>query len=158
MWKRIGKDGKKYWGSKAAGIFFTDGQKVLLLKRSKKGDNEGTWGLPGGKVEENETLIDAAKREAKEECGKVEGSRFEDIKEQDGMHNWTTFFFKIKKPFDCKLSDEHTDYKWVDIKEIEKYKLHPELKKNLDRHFNVINNSKKKGVFGFKEWASIRES
>lgn len=152
MWKRIGMNGNKYWGSKAAGIFFTDGSKVLLLKRSDKGDNGGTWGLPGGKVEEKETLIDAASREAKEECGHVEGSRFEDLKEEDGMHVWTTFFFKIKKPFDCKLSDEHTEYKWINLDELKNYKLHPALEKNLDRHLHVIKNSKRKGVFGFKEW------
>ena len=39
-----------------AGIFFTDGKKVLLLRRSEKGDGNGTWGLPGGKVEEGGTL------------------------------------------------------------------------------------------------------
>jgi 8-oxo-dGTP pyrophosphatase MutT (NUDIX family) len=153
MWKRIGKDGSRYWGSKAAGIFFTDGVKVLLLKRSKKGDNEGTWGLPGGKVEEGETLIDAARREAKEECGHVEGSRFDDLNEKDGMHNWTTFFFKIKKPFECKLSDEHTDYKWVDINAMSDYNLHPKLKNNLDRHLNVLSRKNLK----FKEWLNYKD-
>lgn len=147
MWQRIGKNGNKYWGKKAAGIFFTDGSKVLLLKRSKKGDSEGTWGLPGGKVEEDETLIDAARREAKEECGHVEGSRFADLQEKDGLHDWTTFFFKIKKPFDCVLSDEHTDYKWVDLDSISNYELHPKLKENLDRHLNVLSRN-----MGFKEW------
>ena len=80
MWKRIGKNGSKYWGGKGAGIFFTDGKKVLLLKRSGKGDNEGTWGLPGGKIEGNESAIDAATREAKrtspgQEASVVPGKR-----------------------------------------------------------------------------------
>jgi 8-oxo-dGTP pyrophosphatase MutT (NUDIX family) len=158
MWKRIGKNGNKYWGSRAAGIFFTDGKKVLLLKRSEKGDNEGTWGLPGGKVEEKETLIDAARREAKEECGKIEGYRFEDLKEKDGMHDWTTFFFKVKSTFKCKLSDEHKEYKWVDLESVKGCELHPQFKKNLDRHLNVIKNAKKKGIFGFKEWIDIKEN
>jgi 8-oxo-dGTP pyrophosphatase MutT (NUDIX family) len=149
MWKRIGKNGNKYWGKKGAGIFFTDGKKVLLLKRSKKGDNQGTWCLPGGKVENKETLIDAALREAKEECGLVRGQRFADLNEKDGMHDWTTFFFKIEKPFKCKLSDEHTDYKWIELNKINEYKLHPKLKENLDRHLNIVN---KKQNLNFKEW------
>lgn len=152
MWKRIGKNGNKYWGSKGSGIFFTNGQKVLLLKRSKKGDNSGTWGLPGGKVEEDESLIDAAKREAKEECGNLEGSRFEDLNSDDGLHNWTTFFFRVDNLFKCKLSDEHTDYEWIDLNKLNDYKLHPQFIKNLDRHLSIVKKAKQKGIFGFKEW------
>ena len=148
MWKRVGKNGAKYWGHKGAGIFFTDGKKVLLLKRSEKGDGYNTWGLPGGKVEEGETDIDAAMREAKEECGKVKGQRFEDLKEIDNRHHWTTFFFKVEKPFACKLSDEHTDYKWFKFDDLDTIKLHPKLKENLDRHLKIVKNKK----FNFKEW------
>lgn len=151
MWNRIGKNGAKYWGSKGAGIFFTDGKKVLLLKRSEKGDGHNTWGLPGGKVEEGETDIDAAMREAEEECGKVKGQRFADLKETDNKHYWTTFFFKIEKPFSCKLSDEHTDYKWFKLDELDSVKLHPKLRENLDRHLKVIKNKK----FNFKEWLEV---
>jgi 8-oxo-dGTP pyrophosphatase MutT (NUDIX family) len=155
MWSRIGKGGRKYWGRGGAGIFFTDGDKVLLLKRSKKGDNCGSWGLPGGKIEEGESPIDAALREAKEECGKVLGQRFEDAKETDGLHEWTTFFFKVKRPFECELSDEHTDYKWADIKSLDKYELHPKLKENLGRYLNLLKRSSRKGLVSFKEWMSF---
>jgi 8-oxo-dGTP diphosphatase len=150
MWKRIGKDGNKYWGKQGAGIFFTNGKKVLLLKRSEKGDGENTWGLPGGKVEENESLIDAARRESVEECGKIKGSRFNNLQEKDGNHNWTTFFFKVKKPFSCKLSDEHSDWKWFDIEELKKINLHPKLKENLDRHIEIV--KKYFSNLTFKEW------
>lgn len=156
MWKRVGKDGSRYWGSKGAGIFFTDGKRVLLLKRSEKGDGFNTWGLPGGKVEEGETDIDAAIREAKEECGKVRGQRFADLTEKDGMHEWKTFFFRVDKPFKCKLSDEHKDYKWVGIRNIKKYELHPKLKENLDRHIKVLKRSSGKGVLKFSEWIEFR--
>ena len=141
-----------------AGIFFTDGKKVLLLRRSEKGDGNGTWGLPGGKVEEGESFIDAAKREAKEECGRVEGSRFEHIHEKDGMHEWTTFFFRIKRPFKCRLSDEHNDYRWVDLDKVSSMELHPRFKENLDRHMDALRACKGKGVIGFKEWVELRES
>lgn len=154
MWKRVGKNGSKYWGDKGAGIFFTDGEKVLLLKRAEKGDNKGTWCLPGGKVEEGESLIDAATREAKEECGKVVGSRFEDLKEVDANHHWTSFFFRVSKPFDCKLSDEHSDWKWFDIKGLDKINLHPKLKENIDRHLKIVKKEFGKRL-SFKEWINL---
>jgi 8-oxo-dGTP diphosphatase len=150
MWKRVGKNGNKYWGSKGAGVFYTDGSKVLLLKRAEKGDAEGTWGLPGGKVEEGETNIDAAVRESIEECGSSKGRRFDDLLEKDGQHEWTTFFFQIDKPFDCKLSNEHSDWKWFDLNKLNKINLHPKLKENLDRHLKVVNKKFKK--LNFKEW------
>jgi 8-oxo-dGTP diphosphatase len=150
MWSRLGSGGGRYWGRKGAGIFFTDGKRVLLLKRSEKGDCAGTWGIPGGKVEEGESLIDAAIREAKEECGRINGQRFEDLHEKDGLHDWTTFFFKVDKPFECELSDEHTDYDWVDLDGLNGYRLHPKFKENMDRHLRVVKNFSKKG--SFKEW------
>lgn len=148
-YQRIGRNGNRYWGKKGAGIFFTDGKSVLLLKRSEKGDNAGTWGLPGGKVEDGETNIDGALREIREECGvSAKGRRFDSLQETDGRHQWTTFFYHIDEKFDCKLSDEHTDWKWIPFEELESYELHPKFKANLDRHLSVL----KKRPGTFKEW------
>lgn len=137
-WHRLGKNGDRYWGQNGAGIFFTDGKSVLLLKRSEKGDNQGTWGIPGGKAELYETAIATAQRECREECGQVQGRRIDSLESQDGHHHWTTFFFHVDKPFDCKLSDEHTDWKWVPLEEIEELKLHPKFKENLSRYLKLL--------------------
>ncbi len=40
----------------------------LLLGRRKKSPDEGKWSIPGGAVEIGESLIDALRREMKEEC------------------------------------------------------------------------------------------
>lgn len=154
MWKMIGKNSNKYWGAKGAGIFFTNGSKVLLLKRAEPGDHHGTWCLPGGKVEEGESFIDAARRESLEECGKMKGTRFEDSKEKDGQHVWTTFFFRINKPFKCKLSKEHSDWNWFDIDELSDINLHPKLSNNIDRYKKIVNNHFKK--MSFKEWLNYK--
>ncbi|MHA2043413.1 MAG: NUDIX domain-containing protein [Candidatus Thorarchaeota archaeon] len=148
---RIGKGGERFWGKKGAGIFFTNGEEVLLLKRSKKTDNGGTWGLPGGTAKEGETNLGTATRETREECGTMQGKRFDSLSENSGHHNWTTFFYKVGNPFDCKLSDEHTDYKWVPFDKIGNYTLHPKLQDNWDRHERVVEKHFKNKM-SFREW------
>ena len=55
---------------KAAGILIaTSGNLVLYLRRGPGGDHPGEWGFPGGKLENDETVEEAAIREAEEESG-----------------------------------------------------------------------------------------
>jgi len=136
---------------KAAGIFFTDGKKVLLLKRAENGPNKGTWCLPGGHVEKGESFLEGAIRESKEECGKCLGTKFEKLKEESETYYWTSFFFKISKPFNCKLSKEHSDWHWFDFDELNKINLHPKLKNNLDKHLDIVKKYFSKKL-NFKEW------
>ena len=49
-----------------ATIYNTKTKKVLLLQRN---DGNNTWEIPGGKRENNEHIVDALKREVKEETG-----------------------------------------------------------------------------------------
>ena len=151
MWHRIGQKGERFWGRRGAGIFFTDGKQVLLLKRSSKGDNAKTWGLPGGTAKEGETEIGTATRETREECGTVQGRRFDSLVEENGHHHWTTFFFKVESTFDCKISDEHTESRWVPFDKIEELTLHPKLQASWDRHMSVVNKHFHKNL-GFREW------
>ncbi len=48
----------------AATIVFNDQQEILLIKGPRRG-----WEMPGGQVEEGESLKEAAVRETKEETG-----------------------------------------------------------------------------------------
>jgi 8-oxo-dGTP pyrophosphatase MutT (NUDIX family) len=137
MYHRIGKNGERYSGKKGAGILYTDGKKILLLKRAD-GDHKGTWGQPGGCVEEGESNIDAAIRESQEECGRVEGYRIAEFEEKDGLHRWTTYLYRIKEPFSCHLSKEHSDWKWFDLDKLKFVNLHPKFKENLGAYTKLI--------------------
>lgn len=50
------------------GAVVVEDDKVLLIKRGHE-PRQGEWSLPGGRVELGESLIDAARREIKEETG-----------------------------------------------------------------------------------------
>ena len=49
--------------------FIIVNDKFLLLKRSENESLPKTWGLPAGKVKQNEQIIDATVREVNEETG-----------------------------------------------------------------------------------------
>ena len=61
--------GRDYIGVGVGVVILNEVGEVLLLQRSQNVRNErGCWELPGGEVEFNESMSDAAVREAKEEA------------------------------------------------------------------------------------------
>lgn len=64
------KRGIDYIGVGVGAAIFNDEEKLFITQRGKKAKNEqGTWEIPGGSVEFNETFEQALKREIKEELG-----------------------------------------------------------------------------------------
>jgi mutator protein MutT len=99
----------------AAGILFrSPSGRVLLLLRSAEGDAGGTWGTPGGKIEDGETPEQAAVRETLEETGYRAGhaGTFHMRRVKDGV-DYTTFLRNIDDEFVPKLNKEHTAFMWV---------------------------------------------
>jgi len=146
---RIGSKGEPENSKKGAGIFFTDGSHVLLLKRSK-GKHQGKWDLPGGGAKKGESTIGAAQREAKEEAGldQIPGHRFDSFDSKSGHRQFTTFLYRVNDQFACSLSDEHDAWEWVAFDDVEKVDLHPKLEDNIDRY---LKSAQKRGQ-SFLEW------
>ncbi|MFH1461568.1 MAG: NUDIX domain-containing protein [bacterium] len=65
-------------------VILKKGNKVLLTKRLKEGWGYGEYALPGGGVDENETIRQAAVREIKEELDVV--VNFQDLDVLHVMH------------------------------------------------------------------------
>lgn len=102
----------------AVGVWFyaADTQRYLYLMRNDRKHPE-SWGLPGGKVEPNETLLTALERECREEIGSMPEYLklvpLEKFTSADSGFVYNTFFCSVAKEFQPVLNNEHLAYAWV---------------------------------------------
>lgn len=97
---------------------------VLLRRHSHKPDG-GTWGLPAGKVEPDESDEVAVVRELFEETGyQAETAELRllgiyDFTTPTGtINNFVTYKLQLKNPHTIILEDNaHSEYKWVTAEE-----------------------------------------
>lgn len=103
----------------AVGIWFysVNTERYLYLLRNDP-KHPGSWGLPGGKVEGNETLLQAMERECLEELGMlpnwIKVVPLEKFTTADSKFAYHTFFCPIVDEFCPSLNDEHLGWAWVD--------------------------------------------
>lgn len=102
----------------AVGILFysQNTQRYLYLLRNDP-KHPGTWGLPGGKIDSGETLIQAIERECQEEMGSMPSynklAPIEKFTSADGGFVYHTFFCSVDSEFVPKLNDEHVGWAWI---------------------------------------------
>lgn len=119
----------------ASGPVIVENNKVLL---NKHGDDE-FWKFCGGRIEENEVnLMEAAKREVKEEMGlEIEIVNhdpyfFYTEKEVEGIKvSVILVHFLAKRIGDIIPGDDIREWRWIDIDDLDKENLAPNIKPSL---------------------------
>ena len=121
--------------------FIRDNEKLLIFKRSDKVKSmKGLWAGISGIIENNEEPLSRAKIEIFEEAGITE-DKITLIKASEEMkihspqyknHEWEIFpfLFESSKPT-IKLNWENSDFKWINMEELESYETVPSLQKVL---------------------------
>jgi len=124
----------------AVGVWFYsfDTQRYLYLMRNDS-KYPNTWGLPGGKAEPGETLMQTIERECQEELGSfpeyIRLVPLEKFTSNDGEFAYHTFFCCVAKEFQPTLNDEHLGYAWIDTTTWPK-PMHPGLWNTIN--FDVV--------------------
>mgnify|MGYP003353208014 FL=1 len=118
----------------SAGVFFYSSNTnrfLYLLRNDNK--NPNSWGIPGGKIEQNETLLEGIERECLEEINYFpKNAKLIPIQKfNNNTFVYHTFFCNIDDEFIPKLNDEHCGYAWLNS-DVYPKPLHPGL-------FNTVN-------------------
>ena len=90
-------------------IVYTDNERILWLKRTK----DDSWGFPGGHVEENESAIEGAIRESREEIDHVPQTGLQLIYEEGKVR----LFGCNDGEFVPNLNEEHSEFVWATIED-----------------------------------------
>jgi len=95
------------------------GDRCLVLQ---KGEGESAyWDIPGGRIDDNETLLETLARELAEELPSLKQFRIEGVvdayrlsKNIADNRGLVLVFYRVDAaPFKIELSKEHVGYRWV---------------------------------------------
>ena len=135
-----------FWGNFAAGVlpYSLTTKRFLINYRSIEVNEQHTWGVWGGKLDDNENIKEAVIREFDEESGYNKNIELIDafiFKNHNGKFTYYNFIGLIENEFIPELNWESEDYKWATLNELYSHKnLHFGLKKLLKESKNIIEN------------------
>jgi 8-oxo-dGTP diphosphatase len=123
----------KHWGKHgAAGLLLVRNGEIFLQHRAPWVHNGDTWGIPGGARDSHESFLEAAIREAVEECG-IDPAGITPIGEftdDHGSWSYTTIFAVASNTLEAhQLNDEAHEVRWVAIDDVTRMPLHPSFEK-----------------------------
>jgi len=108
----------KFWGNAGAGgVFYSkETKKFLLAYRSKYVNEPHTWGVWGGAIDENETPVEAMKREVREETGYTGAYKLvPSFVYKKGNFKYYNYVIVVDKEFKPRLDWEAEKYGWFSI-------------------------------------------
>ena len=135
------------------GIMLLDGNNILLGRRCDNYKDTGgiyepgSWTIPGGKQEYEETILEGAVRETKEETN-LDISDLEVFSVSDDIQPNKHFItiHIIAKSFNGELKNleptKHDEWKWFDLNNLPE-KLYSPAKKFIEEYKSSLNNNKK---------------
>jgi 8-oxo-dGTP pyrophosphatase MutT (NUDIX family) len=131
-------DGTARWGRfGAAGVLVRAGERVFVAQRSLHCHNGGTWAIPGGALDLDETPLEGALREFGEEIG-VEVTDFEvttTFEDDHGGWSYWTIVVDVADAFDppSQLHWETAATAWVTLDELRELELFPAFRVTLGK-------------------------
>jgi 8-oxo-dGTP diphosphatase len=125
--------GHRHWGRNgAAGLLLRDRtddhDRVVLQHRALWSHQGGTWGVPGGARDSDESVIAGALRETYEEAGIDPAAvrPYGELVDDHGGWAYTTVLGVPAGPVHPEpTGGESEDVRWVDVAEVESLPLHP---------------------------------
>lgn len=107
--------------------YIVDKGRILTIKRVPDDSHyAGKWDIPGGRIGDGEDPLDGVGRETKEETGLdidvLVPFDVQHFKRDDGQTTTMIIFLCRPVSKEVRLSNEHTEYKWVELDDI---KSHP---------------------------------
>ncbi len=117
--------------------FIVNDKKELLLIKRQNDDahSPGAWEIPGGRLELGEDPFEALKRETKEETNLdieiLNPFKVHHFERDDGQMITMISFLCKPKSNSVALSEEHTDYKWIELEKADS-EIHEGFKKEVE--------------------------
>ena len=121
--------GHKHWGLHgAAGLLLVRDGTILLQHRAPWVHNGDTWGIPGGAKDSHETVLEGAKREAREELG-IDTDLIDPIHiftDDHGEWRYDTIIALAGDDLIAhEMNDESQEIRWVPFEDVNAMQLHP---------------------------------